>query len=148
MQSIEPVYLPEIRQTIERAKYTYAYAYHAAGPSRVTSQDDIHSCRHCDAAGVDGTYTYCANCGAIACADHTKTERLEGTPVCTGCAVTERFALKSKYFYDDENREAFRAAYDEMPPYEKAMENELLVAGGVVVGILLVLGLLIQIGLI
>jgi hypothetical protein len=46
--------------------------------------------------------TYRLNCGAIACNSHIKTERLEGESVCTGCAVTDRFALKTKCFYDEE----------------------------------------------
>jgi len=49
---------------------------------------------------------------------------------CTGCAVTERFALKTKYFYDEQNLKAFREEYAAMPLHEKAMENRLL-AGGV-----------------
>jgi len=129
VQSIEPVYLPEVRQTTELQEYTYPYEYYAAGPSRVTDEDGIHRCVHCDTSGVDETYTYCPNCGAIACNSHTKTERLEGEPVCTGCAVTERFALKMKYFYDEDNLEAFREEYAAMPLHEKAMENKLLAGG-------------------
>jgi len=83
-------------------------------------------------SGVEETYTCCPNCGAIACNSHTKTERLEGKSICTGCAVTERFALKTKYFYDEQNLEAFREEYAAMPIHEKAMENRLLTAGGVV----------------
>ncbi len=83
----------------------------------------------------------------IACDSHLKTERLEGEPVCTGCAVTERFALKKKYFYDEENLETFREEYDAMPLHEKAMENKLL-AGGSVVATLLVVGLLVIDGII
>jgi len=74
VQSIEPVYLPEVRQTTELQEYTYPYEYYAAGPSRVTDEDGIHRCVHCDTSGVDETYTYCPNCGAIACNSHTKTE--------------------------------------------------------------------------
>jgi len=102
------------------------YEYYAAGPSRVTAEDGIHRCVHCDTSGIDETYTYCSNCGAIACSSHTKTERLEGEPVCTGCAVTDRFALKTKYFYDEENLEAFSEEYADMPLHEKAMENKWL----------------------
>jgi len=98
VQSIEPVYLPEVRQTTHLKEYTYPYEYYAAGPSRVTIEDGIHRCVHCETHGVDETYTYCANCGAVACGSHIKTERLTGEPVCTGCAITERFALKTKYF--------------------------------------------------
>ena len=148
VQSIEPVFLPEVRQTTTLQDNSYPYAYFAAGPSRVTSEDGIRRCRHCDSSGVDGTYTYCANCGAIACASHTKTERLEGAPVCTGCAVTERFALKTKYFYDEENLEAFRDEYADMPLHEKAMENKLLAGGSVVATVLLVVGLLVIGGII
>jgi len=36
IQSIEPVYLPEVRHTTDLGEYTYPYEYYAAGPSRVT----------------------------------------------------------------------------------------------------------------
>ncbi|MDV7351137.1 restriction endonuclease [Halorubrum distributum] len=143
VQSIEPVYLPEVRQTTEILEYSYPYEYYAAGPSRVTTEDGIHRCVHCETSGVDERYTYCPNCGAIACENHTKTERLEREPVCTGCAVTERFALKTKYFYDEKNLEAFREEYADMPLHEKVMENKLLVGGSVVIVFLVVLGLLV-----
>ena len=148
VQSIEPVYLPEVRHTTNLGDYTYPYEYFAAGPSRVTTEDGIHRCVHCETSGVDEAYTYCPNCGAIACQSHIKTERLEGEPVCTGCAVTERFALKTKYFYDEENLEAFREEYAAMPLHEKAMENKLLAGGCVVATLLLVVGLLVIGGII
>ena len=124
-------------------EYTYAYEYYAAGPSRVTAEDGIHRCVHCDTSGFDKTYTYCHNCGAIACDSHIKTERVEQEPVCTGCAVTERFALKTKYFYDEGNLEAFREEYTDMPIHEKAMENKLLAGASVVAALLVVIGLLV-----
>ena len=142
VQSIEPVYLPQVRHTTDLGEYSYPYEYFAAGPSRVTKEDGIHQCVHCDTAGTDATYTFCTNCGSINCDSHIKTERLEQTPVCTGCAVTERFALKTKYFYDETNRDAFRDQYDAMPFYEKAMENTLLAVGAVVLVALVLLGLL------
>jgi len=101
-----------------------------------------------ETSGVDETYTYCPNCGAIACDSHSKTERLEGDPICTGCAVTERFALKRKYFYDEENLEAFREEYAEMPIHEKAMENKPLVGGGIVTILLVMFGLFVTFGVI
>jgi restriction endonuclease Mrr len=146
VQSIEPVYLPQLRHTTDLEEYTYPYEYFAAGPSRVTSEDGIHRCVHCDTAGTEETYMYCANCGSINCDSHIRTERLEGTPVCTGCAVTERFAFKTKYFYDDENRVTFREEYDAMPFYEKAQENTALAVGATAVAVLVVLGALLSIG--
>jgi len=140
------VYLPQVRQTTDLQAYSYPYEYFAAGPSRVTSEDGIHRCVHCDTDGIDATYTYCTNCGSINCDSHIKTERLEGTPVCTGCAVTERFAFKTKYFYDEENRDAFREEYASMPFYEKAMENTPLAVGAVSVVVLVLLGVLLSIG--
>jgi restriction endonuclease Mrr len=148
VQSIEPVYLPDVRQTIELGEYSYPYEYYAAGPSRVTIEDGIRRCVHCETGDADETYTYCTNCGAIACGSHTRTERLEATPVCTGCAVTERFALKTKYFYDERNLEAFREEYAAMPIHEKAMENRPLVGGGVLATLLVILGLLVTSGVI
>ena len=146
IQSIEPVYLPKVRQTTHLKEYTYPYEYYAAGPSRVTAEDGINRCVHCETSGVEETYTCCPNCGAIACNSHTKTERLEGKSICTGCAVTERFALKTKYFYDEQNLEAFREEYAAMPIHEKAMENRLLTAGGVVTVAVLLLGILVIVG--
>jgi restriction endonuclease Mrr len=122
-------------------EYTYPYDYFAAGPSRVTTEDGIHRCVHCGTHGGTETYTYCANCGAIACESHIKTERLEQAPVCTGCAVTERFALKTKYFYDEANRDAFRDEYDQMPIHQKARENVLLTGSVLVLVILFIVGL-------
>jgi len=133
---------PEVRHTTDLQEYTYPYEYYAAGPSRVTAEDGIHRCVHCDTSGVDEPYTYCPNCGAISCDSHSKTERLEQEPVCTGCAVTERFALKTKYFYDEQNLKAFREEYAAMPLHEKAMENRLLAGGSVVVALLAVIVLL------
>jgi restriction endonuclease Mrr len=139
IQSIDPVYLPQIRQTVKIQSYSYPYEYYAAGPSRATIEDGIHRCVHCETAGDGGQYTYCANCGSISCTDHIETERLEVSPVCTGCAVTERFAFKTKYFYDGENLETFRAEYDAMPLHEKAMENKPLVVGTLVAILLAIL---------
>jgi restriction endonuclease Mrr len=140
------VYLPQLRQTVELLEYSYPYEYFAAGPSRVTSEDGIHRCVQCEATGTNETYTYCTNCGSVNCAEHIKPERVEETPVCTGCAVTERFAFKTKYFYDDSNLEAFRDEYDAMPFYEKAMENPRLTVGAVLVLIGTLGGLLVSVG--
>ena len=142
VQLIEPVYLPEVRQTTEVLEYTYPYEYYAAGRSRVTVENGIHQCVHCETGDTGETYTYCPNCGAIACSSHIKKERLKGEPICTGCAVTERFTLKTKYFYDEQNLETFRKEYAEMPIQKKAMENKLLVGGSVVAVFLVVIGLL------
>jgi len=148
IQSITPVYLPQIRQTTRLKSYEYPLEYYAAGPSRVTVEDGVHRCVHCDTSGKGSEQTYCANCGSINCPSHTKTERLEQTPICTGCAVTERFALKTKYFYDEENLEAFRGEYAEMPVYRKALENPPLAASTALVMIVAVAVLLTSAGLI
>jgi restriction endonuclease Mrr len=101
------------------------------GPSRVTHGDGGRLCVQCGTDADEETYTFCTNCGSINCTDHIKTERLEGTSVCTGCAVTERFALRTKYFCDEENLEAFREEYAAMPFYRKPFENKPLIAGGI-----------------
>ncbi|WP_423746644.1 restriction endonuclease [Haladaptatus sp. SPP-AMP-3] len=145
MQSITPMYLPHVRQRTELLQYSYPYEYYTAGPSRVTIEDGIHCCVQCDDENAS-TFTYCANCGSINCSSHTKTERVEGTPICTGCAVTERFALKTKYFYDEENMKLFLKEYDAMPIQQKAMENKPLVAGTAVSVVLVVLLVLTSIG--
>jgi len=57
--------------------------------------------------------------------------------------VTERFALKTKYFYDEENLEAFRGEYAAMPIHEEAMENKLLAGASMVATLVVVVGLLV-----
>ncbi|GGM66349.1 restriction endonuclease Mrr [Halarchaeum rubridurum] len=146
VHAVEAVYLPDVRQTTELGEYTYPLEYYAAGPSRVTTEDGIHACVHCETTGDGETYTYCANCGSINCAEHVRTERLEGTPVCTGCAVTERFMLSTKYFYDEDNREAFREEYDAMAFYEKLGENVPLAVGATLGVLVLVVGSLVAVG--
>ncbi|MCU4926770.1 restriction endonuclease [Halobacteria archaeon AArc-dxtr1] len=148
VQSITPVYVPRVRQAVEVGEYRYPYAYYAAGPSRVTTEDGIRRCVHCGTDDSDATYTYCDNCGSINCADHIRTERLESEPVCTGCAVTERFALKTKYFYDEDNREAFQAEYEAMALHEKVRENPALLAGLVAFGLVVLVGILSSVGVV
>jgi restriction endonuclease Mrr len=103
---------------------------------------------HCETSDIDQGYTYCENCGSINCSSHIKIERLEGTPVCTGCAVTERFALKTKYFYDESNLETFREKYEQMSIHEKAMENKPLTGGSILAVLLLILGALLVFGIV
>ncbi len=124
VQEINPVYLPEIKQNVSLGKYDYPLEYYAAGESQVTTENGIHGCIQCDTQGKDSLYTYCGNCSSINCPQHIKTERLERTPVCTGCAVIERFAFKKKYFYGEDNLESFRQQYEEMPVHQKVMENK------------------------
>jgi restriction endonuclease Mrr len=126
VQAIDPIYVPQVRQVVSLQEYNYLYEYYAAGPSRETIENGIHRCVQCDDRDAS-TYTYCHNCGSINCESHIETERLEDSPVCTGCAVTERFMLSRKYFYDEENLATFRAEYDQMPIREKLMENRPLV---------------------
>jgi restriction endonuclease Mrr len=147
VRSITPVYLPQIRARVGLGRYTYAYAYDAAGPSRRAVRDEIHECVQCGDATAE-TYTYCENCGSINCPDHTKPERLVGDPVCTGCAVTETFFFKTKYFYSERNRDQFRTEYEQMPVHEKAMENKPFVAGAAMVVLLLVLSVLSSVGIV
>ena len=148
VQSIEAVYVPEVRQTANLDEYTYLYEHYAAGPSRVTTADGFHRCVHCETADYDEPYAYCENCGAIAYDDHVKTERLTGGSICTGCAVTETFAFKTKYFYDEANQEAFREEYAAMGPYEKAMENPPLGGGRILVVLVIVVGILVASGVV
>jgi len=137
IRSITPMYLPRIRAAVELGEYAHSFEYYAAGPSRETIHDDVRRCVQCGETD-DTPFTYCENCGSINCPTHTKTERLLGEPVCTGCAATERFFFREKYFYDEDNLEQFREEYEAMPPHEKAMENKPLVAGAVLLVLLVV----------
>lgn len=139
IEHVRPLYVPRVRATAELGDHTYTYAYDAAGPNVAAVDDGVRTCVHC-AADAE-TYTYCQNCGSINCPEHVRTERVEGTPVCTGCAVTGQFALTTKYFYSRENRDAFEQEYDAMSLLGKAQENVHL-AAGLVLAVLFVLVLL------
>ena len=146
IQSITPVYVPRVRAAVSLGRYDYPYEYYAAGPSRHTTEDGIHRCVQCGET-EGSTYTYCENCGSINCPKHTETERLVGEPVCTGCALTERFFFSTKYFYDEDNLESFREEYEQMALHEKAMENKPLVAGGLLAAVLGLFFLLSAVGM-
>jgi restriction endonuclease Mrr len=60
--------------------------------------------------------------------------------------VTERFAFKTKYFYDESNRDAFQDQYDAMPFYEKAMENMPLAVGVIMLVAVVLFGVLASVG--
>lgn len=132
-----PVYLPRIRANVEIEDYDYPYEWYESTSNKKVAEDGIQRCIQCG-EGDDDTYTFCENCGSINCSSHIKTERVEEDPVCTGCAVTERFALKKKYFYDEENLDEFRDEYEEMEVHEKAMENKPLVGAAAVALFLLI----------
>ena len=53
VHSIDPLYLPEVRQLTALGNYSYPYEYYAAGPSWVTLEDGVHECVHCETAGAD-----------------------------------------------------------------------------------------------
>jgi len=57
--------------------------------------------------------------------------------------VTERFALKTKYFYDEQNRETFRKEYADMALHEKALENKWVAGGSAATTLLFIIGLLV-----
>jgi restriction endonuclease Mrr len=141
IQSVTPVYLPKVTHRVPLGKYDHTLKYAVAGAARETITSP-KQCVHCGDNSPARTHTYCANCGSINCPTHTKTERLQGTPVCTGCAVTDSFFRSTKYFYDERNLETFRQEYEQMPVYEKAQENIKLAAGIVAGSLFLVISLL------
>ena len=142
IERLEPRYLPAISQTVELGEYSHALTHVAAGDDIAILEDGIRRCVHCATAGEAGTYSFCPNCGAIACATHSETEALGGEPVCTGCAVTTWALLKRRYFYDREDREQFQAELAAMGPWATATENvRIAIASllGVLVGLAVVL---------
>jgi len=145
VDAFDPVYVPHVAVATSLGEYEYELELYAAGGETLVQDAEFQQCVHCEGSNDDGDthptnagrraddasprdLTYCGNCGAIACPDHVETERLVGEPVCTGCAVTGRFAGATKYFYDETNRETFADAYAEMPVHRRLRENDGLVA--------------------
>lgn len=111
--------------------------YDAAGPDRQIIENEIARCVHCGWSWTP--LTYCANCGSINCWRHTRTERVEKEPICTECAVTERFGLRKRFFYDTDNCETFREDYEQFALHQKLRENTPVLVGCmlVVIGVLI-----------
>lgn len=120
-------YLPRIRSEIRLKERVYALEYDTAGSNRHIVDNEIAHCVHCGRSWTP--LTYCDNCGSINCWQHIRTERVEGEPVCTDCAVTERFALRKRYFYHEANRETFREEYEQRPLHRQLLENKPLIVG-------------------
>jgi restriction endonuclease Mrr len=139
IQSITAVYLPVVEHEIRLGEYEHTVEYAVAGAASETLTNPVR-CVHCNEDAQKKTYTFCANCGSINCPTHTKTERLEHSPVCTGCAVTESFMWSTKYFYDEENVDAFRSEYEQMPIHRKVRENTVITAGLVLLMVSLLVG--------
>lgn len=140
VRDIASMYLPEVDTNTRIIDYSYSFDFFAVGNEYVASNDGIHQCVHCGTSNRSNL-TFCDNCGSINCATHTKTERLVEEPICTGCAVTESFFFKEKYFYNEGNLREFGEVYEEMPFYKKPLENPALVAAVTTASVLLVAAL-------
>jgi len=120
-----PFYVPYLEMTVKLKEHTYELNGYASGDKFVAMRNTIQSCFQCDKT-ENAYFYYCKNCGSINCSDHIKTERLEGTPICTGCAITNKFMGEQKYFSSTDNLDEFRDIYDDMSFFEKLQENDLL----------------------
>lgn len=129
--SLTSMYVPRIRSQTRLKEYTYLFEYDSAGSNRHVIENGIARCVHCGWSWT--TLTYCDNCGSVNCWRHTRTERVEGTPICTDCAVTERFGLRKRYFYNENNRNTFREEYDEMSTQKKILEHKPFIVISVIV---------------
>lgn len=132
-----PVYIPRIQSQTQLKEHSYTLTYDAAGPDRHIIDNEIARCVHCGWSWTP--LTYCANCGSINCWRHTRTERVEKEPICTECAVTERFGLRKRFFYDTDNCETFREDYEQFALHQKLRENTPVLVGCmlVVIGVLI-----------
>lgn len=137
--TMTPMYVPRVRSQIQLQEYDYILEYDAVGANRHTIENELAHCVHCGWSWL--RLTYCVHCGAIACWRHTKTERLDGEPICTDCAVTARFGLRKRYFSTEANSVEFQKEYAEMALSRKVLENWPWIASTalVLIGFLVVL---------
>ncbi|WEL23461.1 Restriction endonuclease [Candidatus Nanohalovita haloferacivicina] len=128
VESITPVYVPFLSTQTEIKNYSYKEDFYVSTDGDKIDRDEVHNCVHCglDIPGIN--LTFCENCGSINCLLHTRMERVEEEPICTGCSKTERFFLRKRHFYNQENLEKFRKEFEERPLPEKMLENKPLIA--------------------
>lgn len=141
VKNITPVYVPLLKSRLEIEDYRYKEEFYTSNHGDIVEKDGIHECVHCNLGDLSAMeLTFCDNCGSINCLLHTRKERLEKEPVCTGCSVTERFFLRKRHFYDKENLRKFEREFERKPVYEKALENKpLLIATALAVLVPLIL---------
>ena len=154
----ESIFTPRIQAWVSLQGHDYVLDWYNAGDEHIVVEDTFHDCRVCEeegefaavndvpgligafSEGVNGPdYTFCSNCGRIACQKHTRHDRLTGEPVCTACAVTERFVGAKKHFFNEENKTTFETQYEELPITQKLQENTY----GLISTIILIFALLI-----
>lgn len=118
--NLNALYIPFVTATLRAGDHEYDYEYFAAHPASLISKNETNDCVYCSA---DDELVFCPNCGAISCPEHMAVERLTGDPICTNCSVKETFFFSTKHFYNEENRDQFNGAYEQMPLYRRAWEN-------------------------
>ena len=134
VNALEAVYRPHIRAVTQLGDHRYPLEWVASDETTVTIEDGIRRCVKCGSRN-DRTYTCCPECLGITCPRHVETDRLTDEPVCTDCAVTGQFMLRTRYFRNPDNREAFRAEWAAMGPLAKLRENPYLLAAIVFVAL-------------
>lgn len=129
IESTTPVYVPLVKSEVDTGDYQYEEEFYTSNQDDVIEKDGIHHCVHCSLGEFSiMNFTFCENCGSINCILHTRKERKTGEPICTECGVTERFFLRKRFFYNEENLREFRKEFEEKPVYGKAVENKPLIA--------------------
>lgn len=136
IENITPLYVPLVKSNIDIQNYKYQENFYTSPHQDIIKKDEIHKCVYCGRGHTLGlNLTFCENCGSINCMLHKRTERLEKQPICAGCSVTERFFLRKKHFYNQENLREFQKKYREMPNYKKILENKPMIAALVIAAI-------------
>lgn len=132
VESITPVYVPFLNTETEIKNYSYEENFYVSTDGDKIDRDEAHNCVHCGLEVPGINLTFCENCGSINCLLHTRTERVKKEPICTGCSKTERFFLRKRHFYNQENLENFRQEFEERPLPQKMLENKPLIAISVI----------------
>lgn len=164
LKQFKSVFVPRIFGSLELGDQPYEFDWYGAGDAFEVTDETFQTCRVCDDESTDtpldvttitgrlskavgeSEFTYCDNCGRVACQAHIRTERLTGQPVCTGCSVSERFAGARRYFYDEANLEEFSQSFAEQSLTDRLKENTVGLASAAVVLLLLLVTLTGMIG--
>ena len=117
----QPVYIPKIKVETQVKDYSYNLEYFTNNKNK----EKIHNETVKDVkTGKDlRKPTMCFYCGSINKKRKVKTERLENKPICPHCSTKERFALRKRYFKDEDNLQQFKHIYSQMNKLQQLSEN-------------------------
>ena len=117
----QPVYVPKLKVETKVKDYSYSLEYFTNNKEKEKVENELFKDVKTDKE--IRRPAMCFYCGSINKKRKVKSERLENKPICPHCSTKQRFALRKRYFKDEENLEQFKHIYSQMNKLQQVSEN-------------------------